>query len=147
METNGHTFIDVLKIDIEGAEFDSFSKFVDDWTTVDAVTGRNHTILPVGQLQLEIHAREWSGFGDFLHFNQWWEKLEAAGLRPFWTEANLVYVNIFKTVRPDLVEVRWNAYRDMPKLTTHFLIYTVFIPEYQRRPRVGIGQVQLIISS
>jgi len=98
MATNNHTWIDVLKIDIEGAEFDSLAKFIDDFTSQGGV-------LPVGQMQLEIHAREWSGYGDFAHFNTWWEKLEKAGLRPFWTEANLVYINIFKSgVRPDLVE-------------------------------------------
>ncbi|KAH8092674.1 methyltransferase domain-containing protein [Cristinia sonorae] len=105
MEANGHKWIDVLKIDIEGAEFDSLVKFIDDFTVVDPSTGESTTVLPVGQMQLEIHAREWSGYGDFAHFNAWWEKLEKAGLRPFWTEANLVYINIFKSgVRPDLVE-------------------------------------------
>ena len=107
MDTNGHSFIDVLKIDIEGAEFESMLKFLEDFTVTDPATGANTTTLPVGQMQLEIHARDWSGFGDFVHFNAWWEKLERAGLRPFWTEANLVYVNIFKSwVRPNLVEVR-----------------------------------------
>ncbi|TCD64002.1 hypothetical protein EIP91_004670 [Steccherinum ochraceum] len=105
MHQNGHKWIDVLKIDIEGAEFGSLVRFIDDFTTTDPITGSNTTTLPVGQMQLEIHAREWSGYGDFEHYNAWWEKLERAGLRPFWTEANLVYINIFKSgVRPDLVE-------------------------------------------
>ena len=61
-------------------------------------------MLPVGQLQLEIHAR--NGRENFEYFARWWATLEAAGLRPFWTEPNLVYVNIVRGVRPELAEVR-----------------------------------------
>lgn len=35
-----------------------------------------------------------------------WELLEAAGLRPFFTEPNLVYVNINTPTVPDIAEVR-----------------------------------------
>ena len=38
--------------------------------------------LPFGQLQLEIPTYD-KTFEDFL---EWWETLEDAGLRPFWTE-------------------------------------------------------------
>lgn len=38
--------------------------------------------LPFGQLQLEIHIWHKS----FAEYLTWWETLEAAGLRPFWTE-------------------------------------------------------------
>ena len=40
--------------------------------------------LPFGQLQLEIHIWDRS----FEYFLTWWEKLEKAGLRPFWTEVS-----------------------------------------------------------
>jgi hypothetical protein len=60
-------------------------------------------VLPVGQLQLEIHARD--GRENFEYFARWWAALEAAGLRPFWTEPNLVYVNLVRGVRPELSEV------------------------------------------
>ena len=57
--------------------------------------------LPFGQLQLEVHV--WGKkFDEFL---SWWEKLEAAGLRPFWTEPNLVYQNYNKQGNSDLAEV------------------------------------------
>ncbi|KAH9013012.1 hypothetical protein EDB84DRAFT_1278402, partial [Lactarius hengduanensis] len=46
-------------------------------------------VLPVGQLQLEIHARE--GHENFGYFACWW-----AGLRPFLTEPNLVYINLVR---------------------------------------------------
>ncbi|KAN0138453.1 hypothetical protein V8E53_003916 [Lactarius tabidus] len=79
MDLNGHTFIDILKVDIEERD-----------------------VLPVGQLQLEIHARD--GCENFEYLARWWAALEAAGLRPFWTEPNLVYVNLVRGVRPELSE-------------------------------------------
>lgn len=93
--TSGHTFIDILKIDIEGEEFDALTSFL----RVHA----NEDVLPVGQLQLEIHASD--GREKFESFSRWWATLEAAGLRPFWTEPNLVYVNIVRGSAPGLSEV------------------------------------------
>jgi len=90
----GHTFIDILKIDIEGGEFDSLASFL---------TSHADGELPIGQLQLEIHA--WGGRERFAYFVKWWDSLEAAGLRPFWTEPNLVYLNLYPGSRPGLTEV------------------------------------------
>ena len=90
----GHTFIDILKIDIEGGEFDALTSFV---------TANAEGDLPVGQLQLEIHAR--NGRERFDSFIKWWASLEAAGLRPFWTEPNMIYINIVRGTAPDLAEV------------------------------------------
>jgi hypothetical protein len=90
----GHTFIDVLKIDIEGGEFDALTAFV---------AAHSEGVFPVGQLQLEVHARE--GHERFDYFVKWWASLEAVGLRPFWTEANVVYVNIVRGAAPELAEV------------------------------------------
>lgn len=73
-----HKFIDILKLDIEGSEFDVLDSLFKQYE------GRP---LPFGQLQLEIHVGD-KPFADFLH---WWERLEAAGLRPFWTEASSFY--------------------------------------------------------
>ncbi|KAG9086586.1 hypothetical protein FS749_003543 [Ceratobasidium sp. UAMH 11750] len=81
MHKLGHTFIDILKIDIEGAEFDTLKSLINYYKDVGP--------LPFGQLQLEIHASKFS-FSDFL---RWWEDLEEAGLRPFWTEPNLLFTN------------------------------------------------------
>lgn len=93
MELNGHTFIDILKIDIEGGEFDALTPFI---------AAHTEGVLPVGQMQLEIHAND--GRERFEDFNKWWASLEAAGLRPFWTEANLVYINIVRGAAPELAE-------------------------------------------
>lgn len=45
----GQTFVDVLKIDVEGAEFDLFK---------DIIRRSSGSVLPFGQVLLEIHA--WS---------------------------------------------------------------------------------------
>ena len=62
------------------------------------------TTLPIGQLQLELHA--WDDYGNFGFFHDWWVALEDAGLRPFWTEPNLVYVNYNSGSKARLAEVR-----------------------------------------
>ncbi|KAH9016826.1 methyltransferase domain-containing protein, partial [Lactarius pseudohatsudake] len=98
ISTVRHTFIDILKIDIEGGEFDALTAFL----SAHAAAAEGD-VLPVDQLQLEIHARE--GHENFEYFARWWAAREAAGLRPFWTEPNLVYINLVRGVRPELAEV------------------------------------------
>lgn len=46
MEMNGHDYIDILKMDVEGAEFAGLGKFMDDYE------GRE---LPIGQFLVEVH--------------------------------------------------------------------------------------------
>ncbi|TDL19829.1 hypothetical protein BD410DRAFT_899974 [Rickenella mellea] len=93
MALNGHKYIDILKMDVEGAEFDAlgtvFKEFID-----------ANEPLPFGQLQLEIH----TGSKHFEWYLGWWETLERAGLRPFWTEPNLVFLNYLEHVPPELAE-------------------------------------------
>lgn len=88
----------MLKIDIEGAEFPTLTEFV---TAHQSQSHFTPTTLPFGQLQIELHA--WDDWEKFDFFYNWWTTLETAGLRPFWTEPNLVYVNYNK--RPQLSEV------------------------------------------
>lgn len=90
----------MLKIDIEGAEFSTLSTFLAANKPDGLLT---KTTLPIGQLQLELHA--WDDYANFAFFHDWWAALEAAGLRPFWTEPNLVYVNYAKGGKPNLAEV------------------------------------------
>ncbi|RXW16857.1 hypothetical protein EST38_g8995 [Candolleomyces aberdarensis] len=85
MRMNGHTHIDILKIDIEGFEFATLTTLLKPYVNSGAP-------LPFGQLQLEIHIWEKT----FPQYLAWWEMLESAGLRPFWTEPNLVYQNYNK---------------------------------------------------
>ncbi|KAG8833432.1 hypothetical protein FRC18_003625 [Serendipita sp. 400] len=88
MKKNGHTFIDILKLDIEGSEFDVLDSIFKEYK------GKP---LPFGQLQLEVHVGSKS-FADFLH---WWERLEEAGLRPFWTEVRVISRSEQKNRRTD----------------------------------------------
>lgn len=133
---NGHSFIDILKIDIEGGEFDALTTLFASYlpspedeldyipfspypnsnpqlaknrnpassSDSDDLPSLQGPALPFGQLQLEIHA--WGENGEpFSKFLKWWERLERVGLRPFWTEPNLVYVNVVKGALPNLAEV------------------------------------------
>jgi hypothetical protein len=71
-----HTFIDVIKVDLEGGEFSTLSSFLHKYVAADEP-------VPFGQLLLEIHL--WNKkFSEVLAF---WELLETAGLRPFRSEA------------------------------------------------------------
>ena len=74
MEHNGHDFIDILKVDIEGAEFASLETFFNffesqprpttssespmDFTPAGARYDFAGKPLPIGQLQIELHPRE-----------------------------------------------------------------------------------------
>ncbi|KDQ10559.1 hypothetical protein BOTBODRAFT_36088 [Botryobasidium botryosum FD-172 SS1] len=93
MKMNGHKFIDILKVDIEGSEFETLSRLIAEYQRLDEP-------LPFGQMQIEIHA--WSH--TFEEFQKWWALLEAVGLRPFWTEPNIVYVNLIRGAAPTLAE-------------------------------------------
>ncbi|OBZ73450.1 hypothetical protein A0H81_06660 [Grifola frondosa] len=93
MRMNGHTHIDILKVDIESWEFETLSALIQPYIT----SGRP---LPFAQLQLEIHL-----YGKtFASLLEWWEMLEKAGLRPFMTEPNLVYLNYNRKAGPELAE-------------------------------------------
>ncbi|KAH8079822.1 methyltransferase domain-containing protein [Cristinia sonorae] len=93
MEMNGHTHIDLLKIDVESWEFDVLNAFVKPYVE----SGKP---LPFGQLSIELHL--WNRkFPEFLAF---WEMLEEAGLRPFFQEMNMVYNNYAKGGEPELSE-------------------------------------------
>ncbi|KAH9083462.1 hypothetical protein EDB83DRAFT_2511783 [Lactarius deliciosus] len=48
MKLNGHTFIDVLKNDFEGAKFDTLTTFL---ATHKPLSPFSSTTLPIGQLQ------------------------------------------------------------------------------------------------
>ncbi|KAH9040719.1 hypothetical protein EDB85DRAFT_2272225 [Lactarius pseudohatsudake] len=88
MTLNGHTFIDVLKNDFEGAKFDTLTAFL---ATHKPLSPFSSTTLPIGQLQIELHTRD--DYDNFDFFHDRCAALEAAGMRPFLTESNLVYVN------------------------------------------------------
>lgn len=94
MAINGHSYIDVVKMDIEGAEFNalrSLTAFINSATHSDSNT---MATMPFGQILVEIHLmpdapslqiprdiHEWIG---------WWEDLEKLGLRPVNNEDNWI---------------------------------------------------------
>jgi len=127
-----HTFIDILKVDIEGGEFDALTAFVNSHAQGD---------LPIGQLQIEIHARD--GHERFDRFARWWASLEGAGLRPFWTEPNMVYVNVVRGARPELAEVKFFLVGTREEYVLDALtgcwmfsfVCTVFVYQRSRQPR------------
>jgi len=56
----------------------------------------NTLIFLLNKIQIHLWER------DFAEFLSWWEQLEEAGLRPFWTEPNLVCVT------SQQIEYRWS---------------------------------------
>ena len=71
----GHKHIDILKIDVEGWEFDILTSIIRPFLA-------SGDPLPFGQLLMEIHI--WNK--NFAELLSWWEMLESVGLRPFMTE-------------------------------------------------------------
>jgi hypothetical protein len=93
MQRYGHSYVDIVKMDIEGDEFPVLTAFMDAFKDQQ---------LPIGQLLVEIHL--------FIEdkptvqsFAQWWERLESFGMRPFSSEPNLLAVTL--TGYPCCVEV------------------------------------------
>ncbi|KAI9815409.1 MAG: hypothetical protein M1832_005479 [Thelocarpon impressellum] len=84
MRVNGHSYIDILKIDVEGSEYDAFDRLMDDFEGQD---------LPIGQIMIEIHLFDDENVG-FGRFYDWWERLESFGMRPTWLEVNLIQITL-----------------------------------------------------
>ena len=95
----GHTHIDILKIDLEGWEFDALMAFL---IPSPEFSSERPRAPPVSQMLLELHV--WNReFPDLL---SWWSTLERAGLRAVAREPNLVYQNYNRMQGAELAEVR-----------------------------------------
>ncbi|KAK1987540.1 methyltransferase domain-containing protein [Colletotrichum cereale] len=95
MDMNGHEYIDILKMDIESAEFEATEALHNDFP----ITAGE---LPIGQLMIEIHLNNELTAFDYL---DWWARLESRGLRATWTEPNLLAVTLkLKKENPLLAE-------------------------------------------
>lgn len=106
MAENGHDYVDIVKMDIEGAEFDALTSLVEH--TIAMTPAGEKPSLPFGQLLIEIHF-----FTDRDQLNipkkldtwmKWWASLEELGLRPVNNEDNWVGDNVFG--KPRFMEVR-----------------------------------------
>ncbi|SMY20993.1 unnamed protein product [Zymoseptoria tritici ST99CH_1A5] len=93
MKRNGHDYVDILKIDIEGSEYGVLDALIESIQSIRTASGRG--VLPIGQILIELHAgkevEEATGKSlDFLRFQEWWERLESMDMRPVWMEVNLL---------------------------------------------------------
>lgn len=101
MAQNNHTYIDILKIDIEGAEYEALDAFM------DSCDKANLGVLPIGQVMIELHLTN-DQKTNFARFRVWWERLEKMGMRPAWLEVNLMAVTLGKgKTDPRCVEYVW----------------------------------------
>ncbi|KAF1950293.1 hypothetical protein CC80DRAFT_243483 [Byssothecium circinans] len=104
MKANNHTYIDILKIDVEGSEFASLEAVMDHFS-------QESKTLPIGQVMIEIHANRKSI--SFPNFRRWWERLEGMGMRATWVELNLLRVTLFEGEQePDCTEYVWVNAKD-----------------------------------
>jgi hypothetical protein len=92
MQQNNHTYIDILKIDVEGSEYTALDSVMDHFTKT--WKGRGQAMLPIGQIMIEIHVGDDRPEIHFGRFRSWWERLETMGMRPTWMEMNLMAVTI-----------------------------------------------------
>lgn len=69
-------------MDIEEAEFEAIDGLMADFASGE---------FPIGQLMVEIHFFTVRNSKTYL---DWWERMEARGLRPTWTEPNLLAVTL-----------------------------------------------------
>jgi len=97
MQQNGHTHIDILKIDLEGWEFDALTAFLIPSSDFSSERPR---IAPVSQMLLELHV--WNR--EFPELLRWWNTLERAGFRAVAREPNLVYQNYNRMQGAELAE-------------------------------------------
>lgn len=95
----GHTHIDILKIDLEGWEFDALMAFL---IPSPEFSSEKPRVPPVSQMLLELHV--WNR--EFPELLSWWSTLERAGLRAVAREPNLVYQNYNRMQGAELAEVR-----------------------------------------
>ncbi|EUC30460.1 hypothetical protein COCVIDRAFT_33301 [Bipolaris victoriae FI3] len=119
MKQNNHTYIDILKIDVEGSEYDALDTMMDAFDNVQSASGKS--VLPIGQVMIELHLGDGvstnnqvgGGSVDFGRFRSWWERLERMGMRPVWMEINLFAVTLGKTKsNPRCTEYVWVNARD-----------------------------------
>lgn len=119
MQNNNHTYIDILKIDIEGSEYEAMDTMMDAFDNTRTLSG--DSVLPIGQIMIEIHLGDGINLSspdagadvDFGRFRTWWERLERMGMRPAWIEINLFAVTLGREKsNPRCTEYVWVNARD-----------------------------------
>ena len=139
MDLNGHKFVDLLKVDVEGSEMEVLKEII------KTANGRP---LPFGQLLLEIHA--WNG--DFRTWIEWydpisslldlnliiiirWELLEGAGLRPHYRELN--YQDALYFGSPKVIEYSFSSCYFCFLLCRQLIRWLLRNSQHPRQPRTG----------
>jgi hypothetical protein len=107
MKMNGHSYIDLLKMDIEGAEYESLTSLIESIMKEQKESG--NATLPFGQLLIELHIMK-DPPGVTIPTNletwlKWWSSLEAMGLRPVSSEDNWIGDRVYAA--PRFMEVRY----------------------------------------
>lgn len=133
----GHTHIDILKIDVEGWEFQALSSFLKPYLPSRS-NSTTPAPLPIGQLQIELHTWD-KTFPEIL---SWWEDLEKAGLRPFMKEANLVYSNYNRHRDQDLTEVSCETCRSVA-IYFHLVLMKIVNPHTSIHSSISGAQIYL----
>jgi hypothetical protein len=108
MAANGHEYIDIVKMDIEGAEFGALSSLVRSLEKMEIeADGDEIHPLPFGQLLIELHfgadGPDHTTPKDLKTWMDWWAKLERHGLRPVNNEDNWIGDVVYG--RPRFMEV------------------------------------------
>jgi len=104
MAQNNHSYIDILKIDIEGSEYGVLDAFMD--------SCESSGVIPIGQVMIELHLVD-DKHVNFETFKKWWERLEGFGMRATWLEINLLAVTLGEgKTDPRCVEYVWVNARD-----------------------------------
>ncbi|KAI9718054.1 MAG: hypothetical protein M1812_004312 [Candelaria pacifica] len=91
MAHHKHDYIDIFKIDVEGAEYVAMSAFMD-YLKVQGID-----TLPIGQIMIELHLQDDENVTTPSVLS-WWERLESFGMRPVWLEVNLLAVALGRYV-------------------------------------------------
>ncbi|KAF8198675.1 methyltransferase domain-containing protein [Mycena galopus ATCC 62051] len=84
MQEFGHNWIDILKMDLMGSEFA---------TLLSIIADNGEEPLPFGQLILTVNTGQSDDITSVANFKDWFNRLECAGLRPFYFEVDMMDVN------------------------------------------------------
>lgn len=118
MKENGHDYVDIIKMDIEGAEFEAMTSWIEH-TIAHSTDGKPN--LPFGQLLLEVHFftdRDLGGPKNLDSWMKWWSSLEEMGLRPVNNEDN--WIGDATVGKPRFMEVRHKHGPCRVSSTAHF---------------------------
>jgi hypothetical protein len=109
IKENGHSYIDLIRMGIEGAEFDFISSFIASVVASQGGSGaENNATLPAGQLLMELHFMKAPPSltipRDLDSWMRWFAEMETVGSRPVNNEDN--WIGDVGTGKPRFMEVR-----------------------------------------